>query len=54
MLGVAGVPAIVQLILMFTLPESPRWLYRNVRIFFDELVFFYPIVLCTLSLEYIL
>lgn len=32
MLGVAGVPAVVQIILMMSLPESPRWLYRQDKV----------------------
>ncbi|KAD4178367.1 hypothetical protein R6Q59_021953 [Mikania micrantha] len=32
MLGVAGIPPVVQFILMWSLPESPRWLYRQNKV----------------------
>ncbi|XWS19302.1 hypothetical protein CRYUN_Cryun31cG0003900 [Craigia yunnanensis] len=32
MLGVAGLPAVVQFFLMLSLPESPRWLYRENKV----------------------
>ncbi|KAL6200883.1 hypothetical protein ACLB2K_024598 [Fragaria x ananassa] len=32
MVGVAGLPAVVQFILMLSLPESPRWLYRDNKV----------------------
>ncbi|KAL6197831.1 hypothetical protein ACLB2K_027624 [Fragaria x ananassa] len=32
MVGVAGLPAVAQFILMLSLPESPRWLYRDNKV----------------------
>ncbi|XP_060964290.1 inositol transporter 4-like [Cannabis sativa] len=32
MLGIAGLPALIQFILMLSLPESPRWLFRQNKI----------------------
>lgn len=38
MIGLAAVPALLQLILMFSLPESPRWLYRKNKVIEAETI----------------
>ncbi len=32
MLGIAGIPSLAQLILIFFFPESPRWLIKENRV----------------------
>jgi len=41
MLGVAAAPAVIQAVLMFTLPESPRWLFRKVALIIVHTFFFF-------------